>query len=175
MITGAHLCSKCRKETPSIPPGSPADRAITGGLCQECFQHVAESGMPLADFLDGLEAPVLLVDSDVVVKATNQVMRTMLGKDISQVQGYRGGDVFVCAYARLPEGCGRTVHCSGCAIRRSVMETFTTGKSLRNVPAHLDRQIDNHFQQLGLRISTEKAWNLVLLRIDYIGPSREVH
>ncbi len=175
MTVAANLCSKCRKEIPPFPPGLLTDRIITGGLCQECFQHVAESGMPLADFLDALEAPVLLVDSDVVVKAANQVVRTMLGKDISQVQGYRGGDVFVCAYARLPEGCGRTVHCSGCAIRLSVMETFTTGKSLLNVPAHLHQQVDNRFQPMDLRISTEKFWSMVLLRIDYIGPSGEVH
>ena len=52
MTVAANLCSKCRKEIPPFPPGLLTDRIITGGLCQECFQHVAESGMPLADFLD---------------------------------------------------------------------------------------------------------------------------
>jgi hypothetical protein len=140
----------------------------------ECLEHVgARGGTPLLDFLDSLDVPVVVTDGDVVVKQANKPLLKLFGKELSQVTGYRGGDVFECEYAHLPEGCGRTVHCSGCAIRRSVEETFTTGKSLRNVQAYLNRDMVTQFQQLGLVISTEKAWGAVLLRIDHVGPRQE--
>lgn len=167
----AHSCAMCHR---GIFPGVVARRAITGSVCDECFRHLeARSGMPLLDFLDGLGAPVLVADSDCVVELANKPLLGLLGKDPSQVRGRRGGDVFECAYAHLPEGCGQTVHCSGCAIRRAVTETFITGKSLHEVPAYLNRDMATQFLQLGLLISTEKAWGMVLLRIDHIGPRQE--
>ena len=166
-----HFCAMCHK---SIAPGTVARRAITSSVCDECFRHLeARSGMPLLDFLNGLGVPVLVADIDGVVQVANKHLLELVGKGLPQVRGQRGGDVFECAYAHLPEGCGRTVHCSGCAIRRAVTETFITGKSLHKVPAYLNRGVVTQFLQLGLLISTEKAWGMVLLRIDHIGPQQE--
>lgn len=163
----AHSCTMCHED---ISPDVVARRAITGSVCDECFRHLeARSGMPLLDFLDGLDVPVLAADGDCVVDLANKPLLELLGKDPSQVRGQRGGDVFECAYAHLPGGCGQTVHCSACAIRRAVTETFITGKSLHRVPAYLNRDLPTQFLQLGLLISTEKAWGMVLLRIDHIG------
>jgi hypothetical protein len=157
-----------------MPPETIAQRAITGSICEECLDHFrAQEGMPLLDFLDLLGVPVLVADSDVAVTLANKPLLALLGKDLSQVKDQRGGDVFECAHARLPGGCGKTVHCSGCAIRRAVTETFATGKSLRNVTAYLNRDMGTQFLQLGLVISTEKVWGVVMLRIDHIGPQQE--
>jgi len=163
-----HVCTMCHKD---MSKETPADRSVTGRICMECLERFgSREGVPLLDFLDLLGVPVLVTDGDVVVQMANKPLQTLLGKRRSPVKGQRGGDVFECAYASLPEGCGKTVHCSGCAIRRAVTETFTTGKSLRNVPAYLNRDMVTQFQQLSLVISTEKAWGMVLLRIDHIGP-----
>jgi len=164
----SQTCTICKKH---MPPGATAQRTITGSVCEECLDHLgAQSGVPLRDFLDGLGVPVLAVDGDVVVKMANKPLLSLLGKGLSQVRGQRGGDVFECAYARLPGGCGKTVHCSGCAIRRAVTETFVTGRSLQQVPAYLNRDMVTQFLQLGMLISTEKVWGMVLLRVDRIGP-----
>ena len=164
-------CAMCHR---GMPPETIEPRAITGKICRDCLDlYGARAGVPLLDFLDLLGVPVLVADSDVVVLLANKPLLTLVGKNIAQVKGQRGGDVFECAYARLPGGCGKTVHCSGCAIRRAVTETFTTGKSLRNVLAYLNRDMVTQFLQLGLVISTEKAWGVVLLRIDHIGPQQE--
>lgn len=161
------FCAMCHK---GIPQGAIDRRAITSSICDDCFYHLqAQSGMPLPDFLDGLKLPVLVADGDGVVELANRPLLKLLDKDPSQVRGQRGGNVFECAYARLPEGCGRTIHCSGCAIRNAVTETFMTGKSLHRVPAYLNRDMDAELTQLGLLISTEKAWGMVLLRIDRVG------
>lgn len=172
MSSKTHVCTRCKKEMPLVPAGSQLDRLISGEVCDECLQDVgAQGGMPLRDFLDGLVVPVLLIDGEGAVQAANKATRELLKKDISQIEGYRGGDVFECANARLPEGCGRTQHCSGCAIRLTVMDTFLTGKSHRGVQAYLNRDFATQLLQLGLVISTEKIWDMVMLRIEYIGPA----
>ena len=168
MRAESQTCTMCKKD---MPLESIAQRTITGSVCEECLHNIwAQSGMPLRDFLDGLGVPVLTVDSDVVVTMANKPLLALLGKNFSQVRGQRGGDVFECAYARLPGGCGNTVHCSGCAIRRAVTDTFVTGRSLHRVLAYLNRDAITQFLQLGMLISTEKVWGMVLLRIDHIGP-----
>lgn len=170
LVEAALTCTMCQKPT---PPTALAQRPISG-VCDECLFHLqAQSGMPLLDFLNGLEAPVLLVDGDVVGTGANDRLLALLGKKPEHVKGYRGGDVFECQHAALPGGCGRTVHCSGCAIRRAVTETFITGNSLKQVPAYLHRGGPQNPLRLGMRISTEKLWNVVLLRIDYLGAINE--
>ncbi len=177
MESDRNSCTMCHKD---MAPEAAAPRPVTGRICTECLDRFgARAGVPLLDFLDRLEVPVLVTDGDMVATLANKPLQKLLGKTLSRVKGQRGGNVFECAYARLPEGCGKTVHCSGCAIRRTVTETFLTGKGFRGVPAYLNRDMATQFQQLGIVISTEKVWGVVLLRIDHIGspqtPGRPNH
>jgi hypothetical protein len=82
--------------------------------------------------------------------------------------GFRGGDVFECAYASLPGGCGETIHCEACTIRNTVMDTFKTGKSHLKTPAYLLQGIPDNYHEIQFEISTEKVKDVVLLRIDKI-------
>ncbi|MBN2104037.1 hypothetical protein JW835_08370 [bacterium] len=84
------------------------------------------------------------------------------------IENYMGGDAMECVYARLPGGCGNTIHCKTCTIRNSVTETFNTGKSLRKVPAYLDQMQDESVKEIKFLISTEMVNDIVLLRIDEI-------
>lgn len=168
-----HVCASCRREMPP-PSDSPAARPVTGEVCDECLSRVTgQTGISLGEFLDDLDAPVMLVDSDVTVMLANKLVRSILNKDISQIQGRRGGDVFECVYARLPGGCGRTIHCGGCAIRRAVTDTFLTGRGHAAVLATIHPDFGKSSRQVAIRISTEKIWNMVLLRLEQIGPAQE--
>jgi PAS domain-containing protein len=122
--------------------------------------------MPLRAFLDGLGVPVLLVDPEGNIKTASRDARKILSKDLPEIEGYRPGEVFECANAMLPGGCGKTSHCSGCAIRRTVTDTFETGKSHEKVKAYLKQETGGARQRLSLLISTEKVGEVVLLRID---------
>jgi len=167
------VCMMCHE---AMPRETGERRPITGNVCDECIEHYeTRAGVPLSEFLDMLDVPVLLSDDDGQVQLANKPLLRLVGKKAlsEDAAARRLGNVFECAYARLPEGCGRTVHCSGCAIRRAVTETFTTGRGLRNVPAYLNRDMVTQFQQLGIRISTEKTWGMVLLRVDHVGPPQE--
>jgi PAS domain-containing protein len=129
-----------------------------------------EENRDLQTFLDSLDAPVFLVSEEGSILNANSLARVLSGKPLSEIRGKKGGDVLECRYARLPEGCGKTVHCRACTIRRSVMHTYETGESLHDVPAYQDIIRKGETVNVCFRISTEKAGNIVLLRIDEVLP-----
>ena len=160
-------CARCGS---ALEPGEAARRGqpvVSQGLCAQCSHHLLEErGVPLVEYLDGLGAPVAVVDAQVILRAANRQLRELVHQDLSSIEGKRGGDVFECAYARLPEGCGQTVHCSACAIRRAVTETYRTGVSQERVPASLREGASGKARPVELLISTERVGNHVLLRVD---------
>ena len=162
------LCGWCGAELGTRESEVHPAEAITHGVCPECAHHLfAQMGMPLQEYLDGLAAPVAVVDGDARVLTANAQARTMLEKDLEEIDG-QPGDVFECAYAGLPEGCGHTVHCSGCAIRRTVMATHESGRSRVHAPATLYAGTQADITPVDLLISTEKVGDVVLLRIDAV-------
>ncbi len=145
------------------------DDVLSHGICERCFSNLTfQLGAPLEQFLDSIPVPVLAVDGNVIVKAVNAKGCEVLGKERIEIVQRLGGNVFECAHARLPEGCGRTIHCSGCAIRRSVIRTFETGEALSLVPATLSRGAGDDASAVALSITTVKAGSLVILRVDRI-------
>ena len=110
-----------------------------------------------------------VLDGDAVVLMASPRVAALLERN-EPLHGLRAGAVFECANARLPGGCGRTVHCSGCALRRTVTDTFTTGRSHLRVPAYLRRRRNEGAVTVSLLITTEKVGGVVLLRIDHVGP-----
>ena len=140
---------------------------VTHGICKSCKDYFfADRHLTLDKFLNRLEAPVLMVNSQGEVVLANDKALQLLQKELVMVSGFRGGDVMECAYARLPGGCGNTVHCTACTIRLSVMETFKTGICLQQVPAYLNRLNNRSVHKIKFLISTERVDDMVLLRID---------
>jgi hypothetical protein len=149
-------------------PGT--EREITHAICADCVSNLEfQSGTDLRNLLDTLAIPILMMSRAGVVQAANKEAEVRLGKKASDILGQRQGDVFECEFARLPEGCGQTTCCSGCAIRRAVQETYATGRSLHRVPAYLRNGVSGPRGPIRMHISTEKAGDVVLLRIDDIG------
>ena len=60
-------------------------------------------GVDLQLFLDSLGVPILVVNGEGTVVTGNHPARTLLGKGPGEVEGYKGGEVFECEHARLPE------------------------------------------------------------------------
>lgn len=163
------VCAWCNKEL-SNKVTAAADEQISHGICDACAARVlANPGETMLDFLDRLEAPVLAVLPDVKVFTANKRAQKFLGKGLGDLRTYRGGEVIECHHAHLGEGCGKTVHCQSCTIRRTVTETFATGKSRTNVPAYPDIQVGAEVKTVSLLISTRKFGNFVLLQIDEPG------
>ncbi len=139
MILVKEVCAYCDKVLVESGADGESGGDITPTICFDCLRDIfaQPTGMPLQRFLKSLDEPVLVVDGAARILTANVPVLNMLGKKLESIRGLPGGDVFECAFARLPGGCGKTVHCSGCTIRRLVMETFETGKSFTRVPAYL--------------------------------------
>ncbi len=162
-------CSWCDNELGAGPAGRPADRRVVPALCSRCRENfVFQMGVPLQTFLDSLPAPIFVVDDDARVKAANREGHALLRKVPDEVRDRLTGVVFDCAYAQLPEGCGRTIHCSGCAIRRSVHHTWETGERLVDVGATLRFARPDEAVEIALLVSTERMGDVVLLRVERV-------
>lgn len=148
-------CLLCHAE---LPLQDDNEHPLMQRICADCSESLLapQPAVSLAEFLEQLDAPVLLMDDDVRVAGFNESARALLGCAPHDLTGKLPCDVINCEFARLPGGCGRTEHCPACAIRNAVTATHQTGKSHRNVLA----------KPQGVAISTEKMGRFVLLRID---------
>lgn len=161
------ICCGCGTSLSDKPSTVNDEDAVSHGLCGPCgLNFVAQMGLPLDEYLESLDVPVVTVTADGIIGAGNELVVELLGKSSADINGLPGGDVFECQNARLPGGCGRTIHCSGCTVRNTVMETARTGKARRNVPAYLDQGVDGVSRMAELLISTEMKGGVILLRIE---------
>ncbi len=160
------VCALCNKEMAAA--GTSGEAPISNGICDDCASSVNFREMSLREYLDSIPAPVVLLDSERRVKVANRSACKYLGKNIPEIEGFTGGIVLECENARLPGGCGHTVHCSGCAIRKAVLDTLLFEKEYVKIPAYLNRQTLQKAGRIDLLISTEKIHGLVLLRIDEV-------
>lgn len=163
------VCSRCSGLILEDFSNTHSERIITHGICDECASLLLWPHRPaILDFLDTLDAPVVVVNSSAQVCGANKPARDILQKELHEIDSLPGGNVFECVFAQLPEGCGKTLHCDGCTIRKTVMDTLQTGQSHLNVPAGLFRGTTENRHEIQLLISTEKANDVVMLRIDNI-------
>jgi hypothetical protein len=159
------VCSSCGKDLGTVP-GSDNSNEVSHGLCIPCSVHfIAEVGISLDEFIEGLEAPVVTVTENARIGTANSAAKQLMGKDLQVVSGEKPGDVFECEHALLPEGCGQTIHCSGCAIRQSISHTLKTGEACENVPAFLDHNDPEGERQIDILISTERKGGVVFLSV----------
>jgi len=164
-----NICACCNKEFGPVSFDFIPDSIITRGICDDCADMVLwPKRSALMDFLDSLGEPVIVVDTLVNATSANTQACKLLQKSLSDIVGLKGGVVFECAFAKLPGGCGNTVHCDGCTIRKTVMDTFQTSKSHLRVPAGLTHGTANNYVEIQCLISTEKVKDVVLLRIDKV-------
>jgi hypothetical protein len=137
---------------------------ITHGICKNCAEMLNYSKIDLNDFINSLNIPVLIVNDGIVENANKDALN-LLQKEDTQVVGFKGGDVFECIYASTPEGCGKTIHCTGCTIRNSVTETFISGVPIVGKDAFQFLNTVKGVIKVHLEISTEKVQDKVLLHI----------
>jgi len=160
-------CSACGVHLGDKPDEGVPEGAISHGLCDDCaHRFIAQMGMPLERYIEGLAAPIAAVGPTGVIGAVNERAGELLGTTSAHVRGFQGGDVFECEYSFEPEGCGQTVHCSGCTIRNTVMDTRRTGRAHRRVPATLSRSTDAGRREYELLISTSMVGGVVFLQIE---------
>lgn len=156
------VCSYCRKVIRHDAGSRISD--VSHGMCHACAEHFDRlwKGMPLAEYLDTLPEPVVVLDGDARVVAGNRRLAARFGREGARLRGLPVGDAFACVHSRLREGCGGTTHCRECTIRRAVTRVHETGEPLRHAAAWLrtkDGRVD-------LRISARKEHGLVKVVVE---------
>lgn len=161
------LCAWCDKTIDEKNSDSPSDDIISHGICPECAKKLlAPIAVPMTVFLDRFPAPVFLVNDNASVISANHKAYALLDKKPEDVDGKLGGDAFNCVYAKMPGGCGKTIHCKSCTIRLMVTDTLLTGKSHIRVPAYPDLHMVTGDRYIQFYISTQKVGEAVFLIIN---------
>lgn len=117
--------------------------------------------------LEAVDAPLLLMQGKPrqVVTANRKALE-LFGKELHEVEGHRGGQVFDCIYAFTEAGCGKDSNCEGCKIRDGIIDTFTTGTPHNGVSTALQIKKSAGTMIYELQVSTEKVGDLALVRIE---------
>ena len=119
----------CLKDMGPVKESIHPDTDISHGICASCRDNVIlREEVRFQRYIDSFAIPIFVVDSNARVMAVNRGACEVLGKEPTAIVQHLSGNVFECEHARLPEGCGATIHCSGCTIRKTVTKCFTTGK-----------------------------------------------
>lgn len=116
---------------------------------------------------------MLLVDGERRVCKMNKAAREFAGSDTKDPVGQRGGEALRCLHSLDdPQGCGFGPLCEQCTLRKTILDTFETGRSHHHVEAALPFSIEGKEQNLTFLVSTSRITvqgkHLVLVTIQDI-------
>jgi ferredoxin len=158
------VCSYCQKDMGEKEPLD--DQRISHSICVDCQKYfeAQRSGMPLDEYLGSFDFPVMIINDDRRVVGINKAAEKLTGRTSEKSTGLLGGEAMECSYARLPGGCGQTIHCETCTIRKIVMGVMESGESKKHAPVTLRRDAG----EVTMLISAEKIDGMVRLSIEKV-------
>jgi signal transduction histidine kinase/DNA-binding NarL/FixJ family response regulator len=120
-------------------------------------EEIKERENQLTTIYENAPLVMMLLDSDRRVRKANKLAAQFVGAAATDLLGRRGGEALRCLHALDdPQGCGFGPHCQHCAVRLTVIETFETGRSHRQVEASLPFSIQGHVQKLTFLLCTAR-------------------
>ena len=129
------------------------------GICEKPFKHI--------EWLEKIDAPVLLMQGNPrQVVTANKSALELFEKELHEVEGFRGGQVFDCIHAFTEDGCGKDRNCEGCKIRDAIIDTLATGKPHSGDATSLQIKKAAGIMIYELQVSTEKVGNMALVKIE---------
>ena len=133
------VCAFCNTV---INPGDSPGEPVSHGICNDCsLRALSRLGIDIARYIDMPGAPVILVNKDVRIHDVSFEAVRFIGRPLDPILGILAGGTQGCTHAGQPGGCGRTVWCSGCAIRNAVRTTYETGERSTGVSLYSSREI----------------------------------
>jgi hypothetical protein len=153
------LCAWCGS---LIREGSPP---VSHGICVPCRDHFfKQAGVPLQNFIDGFSFPILVVNHSLEPVAINKSGAETQHLIAGIIPATTLGNIVECEHSRLPQRCGKTVHCSGCVLRRTLEHTHESGDPAFMVPA----TISTDSSEVTLYVSTLKADDRVFVKLEKV-------
>jgi hypothetical protein len=127
-------------------------------------REITFSRITAAFGIDGNNHPVLLLNGDVRVIATNAKARSFLSRKQSEIYGRPICEVIGCAQSKKRGISGETFGCLSCAMRQSIQYSMVTGEECLDVPVCPSRDAKTQ-----LLVSTKKVFDYVFLTL------RDIH
>jgi hypothetical protein len=160
------VCAWCNKTMSPVKTDKASAKMLTHSICSDCSDNLDfQLGVSLATYLDSFKIPVVALDANGSLIGINRAASGVYkGNPFIEAAAW-DEKVFECAHARLPQGCKKEVHCSGCAIRMVTNESFSSGECSRDVPAHLNHCSSDRTEKAELLISADKTGGIVFLKI----------
>jgi len=158
------VCAWCGKELNERNDDN-INHPVSHGICERCKDYLTSTKVPIRDFINRFDFPILVMDDRGRSQAVNKTASKTLNKKEDEIVGRLGGEIIECKYSFEDEGCGKTEHCSGCDIRNSVMKTMSTSESLKEVTTTQPLKTPSGIRNFKLTFSTEKLEDYVLLKL----------
>ena len=110
--------------------------------------------------------PTLLMQPDPrLVVTANKSARELFNKELSEIEGKRGGQVFNCIHSFSEKGCGLDQNCEDCWIKGAVLDSFATGTPHDNVRTVLDIKKEDQIIPYAIIVQTESVGDFVLITV----------
>lgn len=177
------ICAWCHRDLTRIDFAEQDVASTSHGICVDCAEQLAlDDRMTLAEFLDTLDAPVVVVDEAHETAFSNTRAKTLYPAAESTIPPASSNEprhplstlpppvVHDCIASSELGGCKRTLHCAGCTIRRAVMKTYMTGEETNDVPACLTKDNPDSPEEASLWVSTSLVEKVVVVQVT---PSRQ--
>ena len=160
------VCAWCNTEMTPVKSSKKDAGLVTHSICSECADNLDfQLGVSLNRYLDSLKIPVIALDGNGQFIGINRAAIDASDKAADRQLIDWPEKIYECAHARLPLGCKTAIHCSGCAIRFAVTDTYNTGIGTKELPAHLNHCSTDLEETVELLISTDRIDNIVFLRL----------
>lgn len=162
-------CAWCGIDLGEPPANEESEKyPISHGICTGCANKMMqELGTSAQNFIDGFEQSIMLVDNLNNVILANEAARKESAINFENFDMPKCGEIIGCIHSHLSNGCGTTVHCEGCVIKRLILKTHETGLGYTE-RACKDQEFYNGVKHATLQITTEKVGSRILLKIDPI-------
>ena len=138
-----------------------------------------EQEQELATIFEDAPFILLLLDEERRVRKMNGMACSFTGVAAADMLGRRSGEILHCLHALdTSEGCGFSPNCRECVFRRTVQDTFETGKRHHQVEASLTLCVQGKDQTVQFLISTTKVMvadqEMVLLSLQDISEYKKI-
>lgn len=115
---------------------------------------------------DAHPSPTILLNAaGCLVVTANKKACELFGKDLAQIVGQKGGQVFDCLHAAAEGGCDKDPNCTDCMISKAIQETSRLGIPHDDVKATIEVKRDGNIAPYCMQLSTRKIEDFILITI----------
>lgn len=110
----------------------------------------------LQKIFDVVNIGMLLIDDSGIVKRINNIIAQWIDKDATAVSGSRPGNILGCIHVLDKDAvCGKTPHCSECAIRATFQVVLDSGKPIHGIEAQASLLMSGKEEGVWLDLSAD--------------------